>query len=519
MKKFNFTAFLAILMFASCTQEFELFENKNVEQEETTPSGVIVDGRLVPYLTFVDWDRLSVGDTVHISEFEFDENMIPTAQTRSTSAIDDGLLQLIDFPINIIIRESNTPARFLTHHGIDREMNLTAFDSDNNIFQTFYLRPLNSSFPGEWQLETVVPIRSGLFNQRVRFERRLVSSVISNGTRLLTIPSQTFTVADIGFGTFVTTEGAFWSIRPSQRVLRDGSGAYIFHNWNMRDGNPFNPTFFCLHSANSTVPGTANLRFGTYTGQGTQEFEIRPVGEFELLDVEIFADNTSSLIQRPDFVVEWYYTNYDLIEREMSTTFQRRAIHTSTFTRRHSVSLNVSASFGTSIPFIEGKVSTGLTTAHEWTFGRTEQVEDIRTYNFPLRVRAMTRVVATLSVTQLEMNLRYRAEFRCRITGRVFTEIGDWRGVDFTTIRVVVRGTDINTGSIQTQEFDGVPTTRVTVSPPERPIISIRPPSDFPPITQLPPDDLPIITLPPGVLEPILIGPPIDTPPIFRPFP
>jgi|GEM_PF-3865616 len=509
MKKCNLIAFAAILMFASCTQEFELLENKNVEQEETTLSGVIVDGKLIPYLTFTDLDRFNVGDTIYISEFEFDENMIPTAQTRNASAIDDGLLQLIDFPINIIVRESNTPARFLTQHGLDREMTLREFDPANNIFQTFYLRRLPDCILGDFQLETVIP-RIVLVGGRpqARFERRLISSVINNNTRLLTIPSTTFAgrCPDI---TFTRAEGCSWFIVPSQRVLRDGSGAYVFHNLNTRNGD-----IICLQSV-STVPGVANIRFGEYTGQGTQEFEIRPVGDFELTGVEFFADNTSSLVQKPDFVVEWDFTNYEEIEQTMTTNFQRRAIHSSTFTRRHSVSLNVSTAIKTRIPFIEGNVSTGLTTSHEWIFGIEERVEDVRTYDFPLRVRAMTRVVATLSVTQLEMNLRYRAEFRCRITGRVFTENGDWRGVDFTTIRVVVRGTDINTGSTQIQEFDGVPTTRVVVSPPSRPELILRPPGDFPGIILLPPGDFPIITLPPGGLEPR----PIDTPPIFRPFP
>jgi len=58
------------------------------------------------------------------------------------------------------------------------------------------------------------------------------------------------------------------------------------------------------------------------------------------------------------------------------------------------------------------------------------------------------------------MNLKYKAILRGKTTGKLFTEIGDWKGVDCTDITVDVQSTDAY-GSTQTQTFYGVPTSRV----------------------------------------------------------
>ena len=496
MKKCNFIAFAAILMFASCAQEFELLENKNVEQDELTPSGVIVDGKLVPYLTFTDWDLLNVGDTIHISEIEFDDSQMPM-QTRNASTTNDALFQLVDFPINIVVRESNTGARFLTHQGLHNQIVLRNHDANNSVFQIFYLKNYRNC-EHRLRIETVVP-SIGLVSGRpqARLERMLVSGgVLNNTTFILTVFSLSNNAVVSGFR---------WWILPSQRDFGDSNGAYVFFNADLPD--------ICLieglRGAMCLQAENTNIRFGSYAGRGNQEFEIRPIEEFDMISLEIFTDNTSSVVRIPDFVEVWTYNNNTDVDLNMTTSFSRRVAHTSNFTRSHGVSLSIGTTVSVRAPLlVNGQVSTTANTDMRWTYGRTEQVEDTRTYSFPLTIRSRTKVTATISIARYEMNLRYRAVFRGRTTGRIFTEVGDWQGVDFTQGRVDAQVTDAF-GNTETVTFDGIPTTRV-VLPRPRPNINIRP---------LPPDDLRPITLPPGGLEPIIVGPPIDTPPIFQPFP
>jgi len=364
------------------------------------------------------------------------------------------LYELVDFPINIIVRESNSSARYLTHQGLNKEIVLKNYDANNNVYHTFYLKRV--PLTGELYIEVPVPpqsffqtIANSAFN--LPAERKLVSAgVYTNNPNV--------TVLYVKDGT--SSIGSCWDIYPSQRNI-GGNGAYIFYNSDLFGGgaNFFDVYNLCLQSEN------ANLRFGKYSMQGTQEFEIRPIEEFDMASLELFVDNSSFAVKKPDFYQSVDYNNNTDADQDLTVTYSKKATYTSSFTRKNSISLSISTTLKVGAPvFLNGQITASASSTNEWTYGQTEQKEDTRTYNFPIRINKRTRVVATIYVAQYEMNLKYKAVFRGKTTGKYFTEIGDWKGVDCADIKVDVQATNVF-GNTQTLTFNGVPTSRVIFSP------------------------------------------------------
>lgn len=434
-KKIGSIAFIAILFLISCTDDNEMLNN---EMEKDTPE-TLVDG-MESYLTVSNLDSINVGDTIcNFSEIEVDENL---REKRTKSYSDNsGLDPFIDFPLNIVVRESSGSARYLTHQGLNKEVMLKNYDSKNTLFHIFYLKRV--PLTGELYIETNV--LKGILP--IRFERKLLSAgsyASDPNTRVLYVKDGT------------SLSGARWDFSQSQRKL-DGSGAYIFYNSDLYGGGSSFWDFYnlCLQSE-----GT-KMRFGKYVERGTQEFEIRPIEEFDMVSLELIVDNSAFAVKKPDFYVTWDYNNNSDKDQEMSTNFSKKASRTSSFSRKHSVSLTVASTLSVGGTFfVNGQITTTVATTNEWTYGKSETFEDTRTYNFPLTIGARTSVHATLYVAQYEMNVKYRAVFRGKTTGKYFTEIGDWKGVDCTDIKVDVQSTD-SYGNKKVTTYNSVPKSRV----------------------------------------------------------
>jgi len=353
---------------------------------------------------------------------------------------------LVDFPLNIIVRESNSTARYLTNQGLNNEIHLENYDANNNVKHTFYLK--SDPFSSGLSLETPVRVSPLISN----FQRKPVQFGYNNSNPNVNI----IFVGDALPGFSAT----LWDFSQSQRVVAD-NGAYIISINSLNIGGKL-----CMQAE-----GT-NIRFGTYATKGTQEFIIRPLDDFDMISLQLFTDNSSFVVRRPDFVDILNYNNPSDLVQEISTSFSRKASLTSSFSRKNSVSLSIASTLHVGGAFfIGGNISTTESTAIEWTYGKTESVEDTRTYNFPIKIAPKTKVQVTLSVTQYEMNLKYRAQFQGKTTGKIFTEIGDWKGIDCTEINVDIQVTNAN-GTIQNYIFHGVPTSTVVVGVNSAPLLT-----------------------------------------------
>jgi len=403
MKRFNFIASIALLMFASCADKNEVFNDgdndNNIVQTRTSP--IVLDG----YLTISNPDSIQIGDPIcDFIQIDGYENMNPAFRSSTADGSDNGLDEILDFPINIIVRESNSSARYLTHQGLNNEVILKDYDGTNTAYNTFYLQRVPLSTPG-YYLQAAVPTITSILPLKITNVRYPIDACIRASSPNI----KTLYVVDHNTNVI----GTPWDICPSQRNLGDNSGAYIFYDyW---------PT--CLQAENT------NLRFGNYMMKGTQEFEIHPVEDFDMVSLELYTDNSSFAVKNPDFYTSVDYNNNTDADYSMTVNYSKKAMNTSTFTRRTNISLSISATLSVRVPiFVDGKISTSSTTTEEWTYGQTEQREDTRTYDFPIKINPRKRIIATIYVDQFEMNLKYKAVYRGKITGKYFTEIGDWDG-------------------------------------------------------------------------------------------
>lgn len=413
--KISIIAFIALFVFTYCTNENEVLNGIGIEKEE---SQLLSNEEEVSTVT--NLNSINIGDTIFNFSGENGKEII----MRSSNSYDE-LSELVDFPLNIVVRELNSSARYLTHQGLFKEIILKNYDGGRN--QIFYLKNAYSC-PLEVDVLTLIHPLS----LKAEFVRKPVIKAKLNNPN-----TETLNVVESGF---VST----WNILPSQRNL-GGNGAYIFYS-----GENLFPKL-CMQAE-----GT-NIRFGQYMERGTQEFEIRPKDNFDMVSLELFVDNSSFMVRKPDFYVTWDYNNNTNLDQTMSTNFSKRAVRTSTFSRRHSLSLSIASTLKVGGAFfVNGQISTTASTTNEWTYGQTEQIEDSRTYNFPITIPKKTRLQAVLYVAQYEMNIKYKAIFKGQTTGKFFTEIGDWKGVDCTDIRIDVQTTDSN-GIIKNYTFYGIP--------------------------------------------------------------
>jgi hypothetical protein len=98
-----------------------------------------------------------------------------SANLRSSSADND---QLVDFPLNIIVRESNSSVRYLTNQGVNAELCFANYDANNNVKHTFYLMKSNP-LTNQFCVETPDPEKNSLFSRRLKFLRHLCFNFVA----------------------------------------------------------------------------------------------------------------------------------------------------------------------------------------------------------------------------------------------------------------------------------------------------------------------------------------------------
>lgn len=204
-----------------------------------------------------------------------------------------------------------------------------------------------------------------------------------------------------------------------------------------------------------------NINFSKYNKQRTQEFEIRPCDDFVITEMQLSQYGTSDVVDLPDFVIKEVYNNNGSVQQQMSTKVTKRAQNTSNFSRKTSLTTNVSTSVKVGLSFIgETGITMSVGTNNDWTYGESETKSDDREYNFPLVIAPYKRVEVSIMVSRKQANINYRAKMRGLNTGYEIWEEGTWENVDCTTIMVNLDEYDIKSGAkTGSKLLNGIPTT------------------------------------------------------------
>jgi len=378
-------------------------------------------------------DTANLGTIVPIAESPLKKFLAskPKPRTMATQATTDltasTLYDIANFPINLIVKENNTGSKFLTSQGVN---NVLTFGNENtgNTNQRFSL--------------SFMPL-TGYVLIKTADDKLVSAGQYSNrpGVDVLYVKGDN------------STMGASWNFMDGQVT----PSSFIVQNADVLGWDGPEPTFGNVY--NKVIGSQGNdIYFDKYRNQAKQEFEIRLLDDFEVQGVEYINDETATVTQIPDFMVDWTYTNGSSIQQSITTAFGTRASKTSNFSSRNSFTARVSTTLEVKVPFIAGgKITTDLTGVTESTYGTSETFEDTRNYNIPLLVPANTRITATASVTRYEMNVNYIATLRGKNTGKIIKVAGTWSGVDCTSINVNVQQTNLRTHAVQK-----LPTIRVT---------------------------------------------------------
>ncbi len=325
---------------------------------------------------------------------------INRSQLRGANA-NNSLWDIRDMDVNIVVKENSSYRRYLQSQGVGKE--LIFANINNNSNQKFKL----SFMP----LTNYILIRDNSNNL-------LSMGVYTNApdTRVLYAKNTNNSFgACWNFNSGDVREESY--ILENADAIKQGSGGM----WDI---------YYEVIGANDS-----KIYFDKYRNTARQEFSIIPLDNFVIHSIEFFNDQTATLVQQPDFVARWTYTNRTSIQQSMTTSFTQRATKTSNFSNQTNLTLNYSQTAKVKVPFFgEGSITIGASLGETYTFGQSETIEDSRSYNFPILVPAHTTVNATATVRRYKLDIRYRAKVRGINTGREITIDGVWTGVDCSEV-------------------------------------------------------------------------------------
>ncbi|NSL85736.1 ETX/MTX2 family pore-forming toxin [Chitinophaga sp. Mgbs1] len=377
-------------------------------------------------------DSTGSGDISELAESPL-KRFLNTQLFDAPTDDNESFYDILDFPVNIVVKENQNGNTYLTSQGLNKVLLLTQKQNDAES-QKFYLYRM--------------PLTGLLYIQsNVNGQKKLVSAGAYTNN-----PNKT--VLYVKDGTSLT--GAAWTF------LKGGinGDAHILQNEDvLGTDDPNNPW-----SVYRKVIGSENasdIYFDKYRNQGKQEFEVRPVDDFRLESIEYINDETARLTQMPDFVVNWNYSNGTSLEQSMTTAFSQKATKTSTFNRTTNISLSISTEIKVKVPFLaEGKINTTLQTSTSFAYGKSESQEDQQSYNFPIRIAPKTAVTATATVGRYNMDVKYIATMRGVRTNKMIKVRGVWSGVDCIDVKVTVTERPLTgRGPVKTVILKKIPTT------------------------------------------------------------
>ncbi len=388
------------------------------------------------------FDLLKQSKNVPLTKAESTEDDGWTSQ-----GLDNAIFDLRDLPVHILVN-SSAGGRYLTarrdwiHKWYEFHRRYfpiqsnfrTKIDNDYDVeAQTFYL--------------SYVPL-TGQYIIRTQFE----------GTDYYLQPG-TLSSAPNDYVLYADTDGSSYQRSFYLRPV-NGDNFYM-ESYLVGSDNPNSPTPYNVWNYVAESK-SGNGHFAKYTGGSNQLFSLEPVGNFEVVRVEYYLDNTAVVEQIPDYVATWHATNNTDSPQQGTAAFSRKAETSSSFSVGHGVSMTVSAEFTAKTPYVDAKAGLSLTQSSTQTWGKVTTETDTRSYDFPLTIPPHSRVVAYARVTRHQMKVRYTAYLRDQKTGREIRMNGYWEGVDCTDIETEYEQYDLRTNTrVKALRMKGVPKTIV----------------------------------------------------------
>jgi hypothetical protein len=178
--------------------------------------------------------------------------------------------------------------------------------------------------------------------------------------------------------------------------------------------------FSCSHG------GTVDL-YEKQDGSGRQQWKLVPE-DVEFTEL-VYDGARASIAARPDFLDTVTLHNEGSSPQQMTAHFTRRVSETSTYENETSFSVSLTATTVIKAPGVSESISATMMSGKKWTFGKSETLEDTRSYDFPVLVPAFTTMVAEVRVAMQKVDIPYVARGISKKFNQEVEIKGIWRGV------------------------------------------------------------------------------------------
>lgn len=356
----------------------------------------------------------------------------------ATDNVDPLISQLSGIPVNIVLNPGATNGnRFVSVHPTKRDVELLDRD-DNSLRQRFNISVFNkSATDGEYYK---IEVLGGL------------SKYVADSYLSLPYYDKTYSFINRNYPGDAGSTEQTWFINKVKNSDYYEIGMNVF--------NKEKKTYSTLYlSAQTNNKIGLRLEVKDTNNEKRQQWQFVPLEEFSLESVKYLDVSTNVASRQVDFAESIRVTNGTALAQTLTTTFQKKATISSSFSKTEGVSFSIATESKAGIPlFSEGKLNTSITTTQSFTYSNSEVKEDARIYNFPIEVSPFTRLVAKITIAQYNASIAYEAKLKSKRTGLIITVNGVWNGIIMGDLDYNLESYTLDGKLIKAQDLTGVQT-------------------------------------------------------------
>lgn len=359
----------------------------------------------------------------------------------ATDKVDPFISQLSGIPVNIVLNPGATSGnRFVSVHTKKRDVELLDRD-DNSLRQRFNISVFNRSATDAEYYK--IEVLGGL------------SKYVADSYLSLPHYDKTYSFVNRNYPGDAGSTEQTWFINKVKNTDYYEIGMNVF--------NKEKKTYSTLYlSAQTNNKIGLRLEVKDRNNEKRQQWQFVPLEQFTLESVK-YLDVTTNIASREiDFTESIQVTNGTSLVQRLTTSYQKKATTSSSFSQTEGISLSVTTETKVGIPlFSEGKLNTSITTTQSFTYSKSEVKEDTRAYNFPIEVSPFTKLIAKITVAQYKASIAYEAKLKSKRTGLIITVNGVWDGIVMGDLDYNLRSYTLDGKLIKSQDLKGVQTAAV----------------------------------------------------------